>query len=186
MAIEFMVADALIQANSVYRFDQIIRDPKSYLRYLHDDLLDIIRKSRKPELKASSQLLKRIDNRDLYKLVGSATVHKDWRREIKETDIANHQDMNLADGADKQLRPEDLKVIVYKLDWGNDEEYPLDKIKFHKQGTMSQPQEYSLPRHETIQQRPKQCCEFKLRVYVKDSSKEELAKQAFLNYANAN
>ena len=49
-----MVADALIAANPVYRFDQIIHDPKQYLKYMHDDLIQIIKKSKNPDLKYSS------------------------------------------------------------------------------------------------------------------------------------
>ena len=45
-----MVSEALIEANPVYRFDQIILNPKSYLKYIHDDLLRVIKKSQRPEL----------------------------------------------------------------------------------------------------------------------------------------
>jgi len=85
----------------------------------------------------------------LYKCVGEISVHKDWRKVIKAEDIASCQDMNFADGAENQLRPEDLIVTIYKLDWGNNEEYPLDLMYFFKQGTYSQPEICSLPRHET-------------------------------------
>jgi lipid II:glycine glycyltransferase (peptidoglycan interpeptide bridge formation enzyme) len=71
-----MIADALVLANPVYHFEEVIYNPDLYLKYMHDDLLNVIRKSKKPELQQSSALLKRIDTRDLYKLVGEASIHK--------------------------------------------------------------------------------------------------------------
>ena len=49
-AIEFMVAEALVAANPVYKFEEVIYNPEAYIRLMHDDLLHIIKKSRKPEL----------------------------------------------------------------------------------------------------------------------------------------
>ena len=43
-----MVAEALILANSVYRFDLIVREPERYIRTLTDELLPIIKRSKKP------------------------------------------------------------------------------------------------------------------------------------------
>ena len=45
-----MIAEALIAANPVYHFDEVIYKPKEYLRLIHDDLLHLIKKSKKPEL----------------------------------------------------------------------------------------------------------------------------------------
>lgn len=70
MAIEFMVSEALVKANPVYRFDEVIRKPEEYIRLMHDDLLQVIKKSKKSELQDSANLLKRIELRDLYKCAG--------------------------------------------------------------------------------------------------------------------
>jgi len=71
-----MIADALVSANSVYHFEEIIFSPTLYLKYMHDDLLSVIRRSKNPELKEAASLLKRIDTRELYKHVGEASIHK--------------------------------------------------------------------------------------------------------------
>ena len=60
-AIEFMVAEALVKANPVYRFDQVISRPEEYIRLMHDDLLHVIKKSKKESLRDSANLLKRIE-----------------------------------------------------------------------------------------------------------------------------
>lgn len=49
-AIEFMVAEALVKANPVYHFEEVIWSPERYIRLMHDDLLHVIKKSRRPEL----------------------------------------------------------------------------------------------------------------------------------------
>ena len=120
MAIEFMVADALVAANSVFHFEDVIRSPTEYIRVMHDDLLHVIKKSKKPELQFSANLLKRIESRDIYKCVGESIIHKDSKRLIKAEDIASCQDMNQAPNG-QGLRPEDLIVNIFKVDWGSDE-----------------------------------------------------------------
>ena len=86
-AIELMVAEALIKANPVYRFDEAIFEPKRYISLVRDDLLSIIKRSNKPQLKESASLLKRIDQRDIYKLVGEAIIMKELRTQIRALDI---------------------------------------------------------------------------------------------------
>ena len=132
-AIEFMVTEALVKANPIYHFEDVIFNPEEYIRVMHDDLLHVIKKSRKPELQESAKLLKRIDHRDLYKCVGESIIHKDSKRLIKAEDICSCQDMNLSQsGAQGQLRPEDLIIHCFKVDWGYDEKYPLDNMHFFK------------------------------------------------------
>ena len=48
--LDHMVSEALIAANPVYHFENIIKTPQDYLKYIHDDLLRIIQKSKRPEL----------------------------------------------------------------------------------------------------------------------------------------
>jgi len=46
--------------------------------------------------------------------------------------------MNLAkNGAKGQLVPSDLLISAFKVDWGNNEDYPLDYISFYKSGANS-------------------------------------------------
>ena len=45
-----------------------------------------------------------------------------------------------------------------------------------------QPVLCKLPRHETSQYRPKQSIEYRIRVFVRDSAKAEIAKDAFAKY----
>ena len=125
-------------------------------------------------------LLRRIDNRDLYKCVGEAQVLKENRSKIKIKDIVNCQDTSLVQSVDNQLRPEDLIVHPFKLDWGNDDKYPLDNIQFFEY--RDQPTLCKLPRHETSQYRPMSNVEYRIRVFVRDPAKQQIAKDAFMTY----
>ena len=40
--LDYMISEALIAANPVYHFENIIRSPEDYLKYIHDDLLRVI------------------------------------------------------------------------------------------------------------------------------------------------
>ena len=95
-----MVSEALIAANPVYHFEEIIHKPEDYLKYIHDDLIRVIMKSKNPALQTSAKLLKRIDTRDLYKCIGEAMVLKDNRSKIKAEDIVSCQDATLAGNVD--------------------------------------------------------------------------------------
>ena len=108
--------------------------------------------------------------RDLYKCVGEAQVLKENRSKIKVKDIVNCRDATLAKSVDHQLRPEDLIVHPFKLDWGNDDKYPLDNMNFFEY--RDQPVLCKLPRHETSQYRPMSNVEYRIRVFVRDSSKQ--------------
>ena len=67
----------------------------THIRYMHDDLLQVIKKSKNSELQHSANLLRRIDQRDLYKCCGESIINKDSKRFIKSEDIASCQDSNL-------------------------------------------------------------------------------------------
>lgn len=107
-------------------------------------------------------------------------VIKDNRNKIKAEDIVSCQDSSHAANVDLQLRPEDLIVHPFKLDWGSDNKYPLDNMHFFEYRDI--PVLCKLPRHETSQYRPKSNVEYRIRVYVRDSAKQVIAKEAFAKY----
>jgi hypothetical protein len=93
---------------------------------MDDDLLRVIRNSRKPELKESRALLERIDNRDIYKCGGESVISKSIKKTVEEKgaqDIANLDVTNT-------LSASDLIIHCFSLDWGNKDKHPLDTIAF--------------------------------------------------------
>ena len=93
---------------------------------MDDDLLRVIRNSRKPELKESIDLLKRIEFRDLYKIGGEAAISKHIKKKVENQ---GRQDIISFDRSGT-LKLNDLIIHCFRLDWGNGEKYPLDDIKF--------------------------------------------------------
>ena len=79
-----------------------------------------------------------------------------------------------------QLRVEDLVVQSFKIDWGNDDRYPLDNFNFYERNP--QPNLVKIPYHETSTFKPKQNCEYRVRIFVKDENKREIATKAFETY----
>lgn len=118
-----MCSEALVLANPYYKFDEAIFDPERYIKLIRDDLIQVIKRSRKPELQASAALLKRLDTRDLYKCVGEILINKESKKKITAKDICSFSENGL-------LSPKDLIVHPYRLDWGLGEKYPLDHIHF--------------------------------------------------------
>lgn len=75
LSLDLMITDVLLQADTVYNFLAAIHDPEKYM-HMNDELLRIIQKSRDPRLKASKELLTRIQKRDLYKQVDNNIIVK--------------------------------------------------------------------------------------------------------------
>lgn len=67
-AIDYMIVDALLLANPYFKFQEKIFNPKAYT-LLTDSVLSHIELSRKPELKASKEILLRLRQRDLYRFI---------------------------------------------------------------------------------------------------------------------
>ena len=67
-AIDYMIVDALLDANQVFHFEEKIRDPAEYVN-ITDDILGLIERSKDTSLAKSREILKRIRTRDLYRFL---------------------------------------------------------------------------------------------------------------------
>lgn len=109
-----MVAEALIKANPVYKFDEAIFQPERYINLVRDDLIQVIKRSKSPQLQESAELLKRIDVRDLYQMAGEALITKEQKSKLSAEDIASYDENG-------KLRASDLILNPFRIDWGNGE-----------------------------------------------------------------
>jgi hypothetical protein len=80
--LDYMTSEALVLANSVYKFDEMCFDPQRYLKLMNDDLLKVISRSKDPRLAESKKILKRIEYRDLYKVCGEAIISREIKGEV--------------------------------------------------------------------------------------------------------
>jgi HD superfamily phosphohydrolase len=67
-AIDYMIVDALMEANPVFHFEEMIRNPASYVD-VSDNILGHIETSRDPALAKSKEILKKIRQRELYRFL---------------------------------------------------------------------------------------------------------------------
>ncbi len=72
-AIDYMVVDALLEANPVYRFEDTLNDPSRYV-HVTDNVLQHIENSKSVELLAARNILKRIKQRNLYRILAQTLI----------------------------------------------------------------------------------------------------------------
>ncbi|RIB16911.1 hypothetical protein C2G38_2246724 [Gigaspora rosea] len=125
-AINFMIRDALVKANSKYHFEEIIKDPELYIK-LNDSILYEIEYSNQTELEDSRKIVKRIRQRKLYKFVNECLIPKNrkgiTKENLNECKIANYG---------KNLKEEDIIVDWQDLNYAKGENNPVEAVKFYK------------------------------------------------------
>jgi len=120
--IELMFADALKLANNVYGFDDIIQT-EDFLQ-LDDSIYSQILFSSNKDLQQSKQILQRIENRQLYKLLWTGKYKsKDELNEIIEDNFSDYN-------------TEHLRTITTTLNLCNGNKSPLENILFRKNKTI--------------------------------------------------
>ncbi|GJJ07932.1 hypothetical protein Clacol_002139 [Clathrus columnatus] len=139
-SIEYMIVDALLKADPFMKISERIHDPKKFM-FLTDDILLEVERSEAPELSESRQIVRRLRNRDLYKLVDKMFLpwefKKTWASQytparILETaksmcDTVDHEIQELI----RDLREEHIIVNVTVLHHGMGDKFPLDNCKFY-------------------------------------------------------
>lgn len=84
--------------------------------------------------------------------------------------------------ADGTLRSSDLILHPFRLDWGNGEDYPLDSMLFFESERPDVACKMHTIKYETNQYRPKQCYEWRIRLFVKTAALKNEAAIAFERY----
>uniref|UniRef100_A0A3B1IEC3 Deoxynucleoside triphosphate triphosphohydrolase SAMHD1-like n=1 Tax=Astyanax mexicanus TaxID=7994 RepID=A0A3B1IEC3_ASTMX len=161
-AVELMITDALIEANSHFKLGEenlticeAVNDLDTFT-HLTDDILQEIERSTDDNLKQSQEIIKRIRDRDLYRFVDGELFKRNEVRSLKTTKekkdllekwikkITNQQtnlsseEQQLKDFLDKKnnqhpkLSPEDFRIVVIDLTYGMEESNPIDSLLFYK------------------------------------------------------
>ncbi|KAG9095859.1 hypothetical protein FRC06_009342 [Ceratobasidium sp. 370] len=114
-AVELMIVDALVQADSLLRLADKIRDPEEYL-YLNDSVLLEIERSNHPELAPSREIIRRIRTRQLYKHVDVhmfAAEHRDTLKKLTPSLVAEAaKNIDMPEGEDATLAAADVAIDV--------------------------------------------------------------------------
>ncbi|RGB40297.1 hypothetical protein C1646_637176 [Rhizophagus diaphanus] len=122
-AIDFMIIDALKVADKVFKISHSIKNAKDYLK-MDDTILNRI------DLKKSKKIIKRIRRRKLYKFVDGYLVPKKLKKTFEENEVTKEKIIKHKLEDDK-LEKDDVIVDIFKLNYGNKDENPIDKVEFY-------------------------------------------------------
>ncbi|CAG8625222.1 6072_t:CDS:10 [Paraglomus occultum] len=170
-AIDFMIADALIKAKDFYQLAQAVEDPELYVM-LDDTILRRIEHSSDKELGTSREILRRLRKRQLYKFVGEYLIPADCRAAHAKTPDQKYVEKIIECG-NKGFSADDVIVKTEVIHFGMRDKNPLDHIKFYDDG---------VPRYEDTRMVPECYQEKYLRVFVRNTEKAQLVKEAFDKY----
>ncbi|XP_078092982.1 deoxynucleoside triphosphate triphosphohydrolase SAMHD1-like [Mustelus asterias] len=179
--IECMITDALVLADphiqisgtggTLYQMSTSIDDMEAYTK-LTDDIFQQILRSSDQNLKEAQKILQNVIDRKLYKCVGH--VRPEEKREVKKKE--EHKLPAEVATALKipgvQFSPEDFIVKVVHLDYGMEEENPIDKAWFYCKD--NQNQAVKIPKAQVSQLLPERFKEQLIQVYCKTFDKDSV------------
>lgn len=135
-AIEYMVVDALIEANHDLKISDLILDPDDFLT-LNDSVLEQIENPRfgsqvqSPSMDKAREIMKRLRHREIYHFVHEEQIPASMNEMLKavtEDDIlAYHSPDGLCD-----LQRKDVIVQNHKIDFAMKNKNPLDHIWYYR------------------------------------------------------
>ncbi|KAG0379889.1 SAM domain and HD [Mortierella sp. AD032] len=174
-AIEYMLTDALLAADSVMGISQAIFNGEQYL-HLTDDIIRQIERSPEPGLEDSKAILKRIRTRSLYKFVDELLIPREklgilTKENINSTEIVSCQ------GPNDHLRQEDVIVEFLKNNYAMKDQNPVDGIKFFSKTNHSA--SYHIPKEKVSSLIPSEFQENIIRVFSRDPTKVRTVHEAF-------
>jgi len=142
---------------------------------LTDTIVPLIEYSRKPELRPAQQILRRIKDRDLYKLAGEMIIPSGRPlTKLTAADIIT---------AGSSLKEEDIILHQFSLNYAMKDQNPVDNVHFFS-SNVDDP--FSIPKHEVSLLIPDQFQESSIRVFVRDKSKLHEAKETFSIWKHKN
>jgi deoxynucleoside triphosphate triphosphohydrolase SAMHD1 len=113
--IELMLGDALIEAQDVFDWKDIISN-EEFLK-IDDSIYNFILFSENEELQKSKNLIERIENRDLYTLIWCGDTNNRTFKEILEEELSDYKES-------------ELRSFEIKVNFCNGSKSPFENIEF--------------------------------------------------------
>lgn len=137
LGIDLMICDIFTQANPKYKFQELVQNPKEYLK-LTDYILEEIEFSKDPALEKSKELIKRLKKRDIYRfaceiMLESENEFNSQKEEIFKAEIAS---LASKEGVNELIEPKDISLMVVSINFGMKKENPVEHIKFFHKGDL--------------------------------------------------
>lgn len=166
VAIHYMVSDVL--KLSGLPLEESIKDMDTFCRY-DDTILDLIRHSKEKAMRPAQALLRRIDERHLYKVVDTCKRTKPWsKKPTVEELVALEPDLQLSDIV------LDYSCVGFT---GKADGHPMDMIRFYDSSKPNK--SFVIKRRSVSTLLTARYCEYWTRVIVRDPEKIGLAEKAW-------
>lgn len=169
VAIHYMVSDAL--RCSGLPIEQSILDLDRFLRY-DDTILDVIRRSTGDDMRKSRDIIRRIDERQLYKVAVTDKRAKPWSKTVTAADLAS-----LEPGLAVDSVVVDTSCVGFI---GKADGHPMDHLKFYDSEKPNRC--FSMKRRSVSTLLTARYCEYWTRVIVKDESMVDSAVKAWTKW----
>ncbi|KAE9620109.1 putative HD/PDEase domain-containing protein [Lupinus albus] len=175
-AMELMVVDALVQANSYLDISSHILNPSEYWK-LDDTILKTIETAPIQELKEARELILRIRRRNLYQFCNEYAVPKDKVDNFKKVTA---QDIVCSQSGGVTLKEEDVAVSNVKIDLTRGKHNPLESINFFKDYESSE--KFTIRDDRISHLLPTSYEDMIVRVYSKKPELVDAISEAFENF----
>ncbi len=180
IAIDHMIFDILSAANESLQLASWANDVSRY-HLLTDSILSTIRQSTDSGLEKAKEIIDRLDKRKIYTMASEFIVNPENEAQMNSLTAADI--VNCQSGGMPELRPEDIILHRGKINFGQGNENPIEKVKFYSKHNVDQV--FSLSRSDISGILPNNCQENVVRIYVRDPKLQEAAQHSVENMLEA-
>ncbi|NXD16106.1 SAMH1 triphosphohydrolase, partial [Nothocercus nigrocapillus] len=167
-----------------YRISTAMEDMEAYTKLTDHIYLDILHSSC-PELTEAREILRKIERRELYKFLGE--THPEKGKEILKDEYSGLSE-EIADSRPEKNPPlvvpkaEDFIVDIINMDYGMEEQNPIDKVLFYCKADPTKAVRIS--KEQVSKLLPETFAEQVIRVYCKNQDPDTVsaAKQYFIQW----
>ncbi|KAJ8659933.1 hypothetical protein O0I10_004159 [Lichtheimia ornata] len=174
-AVELMITDALLHADSYLKISSAVDRPEDYL-YLTDDILRMIERSKEPELETSRSIMKRLRTRDLYKFVDEFLIPPEIQGHLTK-DKVNVQEIMGYQSTNDNLQEDEIVVAWGKVNYAMKDRNPVDSIRFFSK--FNDNESFTIPKQQVSFMIPSQFEEVVIRVFTRNPQKTPAIQKAF-------
>lgn len=166
VAIHHMVSDAL--RVSGLPIEESIQNLDRFLQY-DDTILDAIRRSKSEDMSKAREIIRRIDERKLYKVVVTDKRTKPWSKPPTAADVAA-----MVPDLEEDAVVVDVSCVGFI---GKADGHPMDNLKFYDSDKPGK--SFSIKRRSVSTLLTARYCEYWTRIIVKEESLVDLAQNAW-------
>lgn len=124
-AVEYMIRDILINANSTFKIAESIYNLEDFVKFT-DDIINTIKITQDIKLEKSKKIINRLESRDFYKFIDEYIVPFDISnnlQKIKPIDILSYSDNN--------IDIDDIIIYDKKINYNYKDQNPVDFVYFY-------------------------------------------------------